>query len=177
MQRALLFVTLAVGAALTVPQIAERTLEDAAREAQPTVQSAAPVKQQNSASGSARRSVVLNADARGHFQGVFRINGRKVDGLIDTGASVIALNRSTARKLGLSVKASDFTLRVNTANGVAKAAHAVLRRVEIQSIRVDNVDALILDDKSLSGTLIGMSFLNKLTSYQARDGKLVLKAR
>lgn len=177
MQRALLFVALAVGAALTVPKIAERTLDDAARKAQPTTTSAAPVKRQSSPSGSARRSVVLSADARGHFQGTFRINGRKIDGLIDTGASVIALNRSTARKLGVSVKASDFTYRVNTANGVAKAAHAVLRRVEIQSIRVDNVDALILDDKSLSGTLIGMSFLNKLGSYQARDGELVLKAR
>ncbi|MCR9137115.1 MAG: TIGR02281 family clan AA aspartic protease [Alphaproteobacteria bacterium] len=177
MQRALVFVVLAVGAALTVPQLAERTLDDAAPAAQPAAKTVAPAKRQTSTTGSARRSVILSSDSRGHFQGSFRINGRTVDGLIDTGASVIALNRSTARKLGLSVKASDFTYKVNTANGIAKAAHAVLKRVEIQSIRVDNVDALILDDKSLSGTLIGMSFLNKLGSYQARDGKLVLKAR
>lgn len=177
MQRALVFVVLAVGAALTVPQLAERTLDGSAPKAQPAAKTVAPAKRQTSTTGSAQRGVVLNSDARGHFQGSFRINGRKVDGLIDTGASVIALNRSTARRLGLSVKASDFTYKVNTANGIVKAAHAVLRRVEIQSIRVDNVDALILDDKSLSGTLIGMSFLNKLSSYQARDGKLVLKAR
>lgn len=177
MQRTLVFVVLAVGAALTVPQLAERTLDDAAQRPQPVMKTSAPVKQQNRASSSGRRSVVLDADARGHFQGTFRINGRTVKGLIDTGASVIAINRSTARKLGLSVKAADFTHRVNTANGVVKAAHAILKRVEIQSIRVENVDALILDDKSLSGTLIGMSFLNKLSTYQVRNGEMVLKAR
>ena len=92
--------------------------------------------------------------------------------LIDTGASVIAISRSTARKLGVNVAESDFKYRVSTANGVIPAARVVLRRVELQSIRVNNVEALVIDDKSLATvTLIGMSFLNKLDSYQARNGR------
>lgn len=177
MQRTMLFVVLAAGAALTVPQLVERSLEDAAQQPRPVVKTAVPANQQRTSSASRRRGVVLDADARGHFQGTFRINGRKVVGLIDTGASVIAINRSTARKLGISVNARDFKYRVNTANGTVKAARAMLKRVEIQSIRIDKVEALVLDDKSLAGTLIGMSFLNKLDSYQVTDGEMVLKAK
>ncbi len=175
MLRIVMFAAFVGGAALIVPPLIERSFENADRRA--VVETATPAPQPSRLSSSGGRKVVLEADARGHFQGTFKINGRRVEGLIDTGASVIAINRSTARKLGLSVSPADFTTQVRTANGTVKAAHVVLRRVEIQSIRVDNVDAFVLDDTSLSGTLIGMSFLKKLRSYQAVDGRMVLKAR
>ena len=117
---------------------------------------------------------MLSAEAHGHYEGAFRINGRPVKGIIDTGASVIAINRSMARKLGVGVAESDFKYRLATANGTVPAARVVLRRMEIQSIRIDNVEALVIDDKSLTMTLIGMSFLNKLGSHQAKNGELVL---
>ena len=119
-------------------------------------------------------SIVLAADARGHFTGNFRMNGRPVDGLIDTGASTIAINEDTARRLGYSIAALDFRYQVNTANGVTKAAHVVLDHVEIGSIRVQKVDAFVLRDKALSGTLVGMSFLKKLRSFSVESGQLRL---
>lgn len=118
--------------------------------------------------------VQLAADGRGHFNGQFRFNGKPVDGLVDTGASLVAINESTARRLGFAANGLDFRYNVSTANGGTDAARIVLDRVEIGSIRVSDVDAFVLRDKALSGTLVGMSFLKKLKSYQVEGGKLTL---
>ena len=118
--------------------------------------------------------VILTADSRGHFQATFRLNGKPVEGLVDTGASSIAINESTAKRLGYSANSLDFRYAINTANGTAKGALVKLDRVEIGSIRVSGVDALVLKDESLSSTLIGMSFLKRLSSFQVTDGSLKL---
>ncbi|TCL72000.1 TIGR02281 family clan AA aspartic protease [Rhizobium sp. BK251] len=119
-------------------------------------------------------SVRLEPDARGHYTGSFKINGKPVDGLIDTGATYVALNESTARRLGFSGNQLDFRYAVNTANGETKAAHVTLDRIEIGSIKVRGVEAFVLKDAALSGTLVGMSFLQKLASYTVADGSLSL---
>lgn len=121
------------------------------------------------------RKVRLDSDARGHFNADFRLNGRGEDAMVDTGASVIAINQSTARRIGLRLSASDFTGAVTTANGRAKAAYVMIERVEIGRIAVRNVQAVVLEDKALSGTLIGMSFLSKLRRFQVEDGMLVME--
>lgn len=117
---------------------------------------------------------VLKAVQGGHFAGSFRMNGKQVDGMIDTGASAVAINESTARRLGFSPASLDYKYSVGTANGTTQAAHVVLNRIEIGSIRVRDVDAFVLKDKALSSTLIGMSFLKKLKSYTADGGTLRL---
>ena len=119
-------------------------------------------------------TTTLEADNRGHFNGTFRFNGKPVDGMVDTGASMIAINESTARKLGFTANGLDFRYSVSTANGSADAAHILLDRVEIGNVRVKDVDAMVMRDKSLSGTLVGMSFLRKLRSFQVEDGNLKL---
>ncbi len=117
----------------------------------------------------------LRADAQGHYSGDFRINGRQVQGLIDTGATYVALNESFARRLGYTGNQLDFRYSVNTANGATKAAHVTLDRVEIGGIRVRDVEAFVLKDDALTSTLVGMSFLKKLASYSVADGSLSLK--
>ncbi|MDP9807278.1 aspartyl protease family protein [Rhizobium tibeticum] len=117
----------------------------------------------------------LQADAQGHYSGDFRINGRQVQGLIDTGATYVALNESFARRLGYTGNQLDFRYSVDTANGQTKAAHITLDRVEIGGIRVRDVEAFVLKDDALSSTLVGMSFLRKLASYSVADGSLSLK--
>jgi len=119
-------------------------------------------------------SVTLEADGRGHFNGEFRMNGRSVDGMVDTGASLVAINESTARKLGFGASSLDFRYAVSTANGNTDAARIVLDRIEIGSVRVRDVEAFVLRDKALSGTLVGMSFLKKLKSFQVEAGSLKL---
>ncbi|WP_188079893.1 TIGR02281 family clan AA aspartic protease [Neorhizobium sp. P12A] len=122
----------------------------------------------------AHGNVRLKADTQGHYNGDFKINGKPVQGLIDTGATYVALNETTARHLGFSGNALDYRYSVNTANGATKAAYVKLDRMEIGSIKVNDIDALVLKDEALSSTLIGVSFLKKLNSYSVEDGSLHL---
>lgn len=117
----------------------------------------------------------IAANETGHFLDIFRLNGKSIDGLVDTGATFVAMNESTARQLGFTGNGLDFRYAVNTANGPAQAAHVVLDRVEIGPLRVQSVEAFVLKDDALKGTLIGMSFLRKLKSFSVEDGKMVLK--
>ena len=120
------------------------------------------------------RKVVITADARGHFTSAFKLNGRQVDGMIDTGATLVAINSSTARRIGVSLNASDFKHQVNTANGAIKAALVTVDRLQIGKITVDGVQAVVLDDKALRTNLIGLSFLQRLEKYQVENGALLL---
>ncbi|MER9329062.1 TIGR02281 family clan AA aspartic protease [Mesorhizobium sp. M0152] len=122
----------------------------------------------------AGRKVIVAADARGHFTSAFKLNGRQIDGMIDTGATLVAINMSTARRAGLSLNPSDFNHEVSTANGTIKAAVVMIDRLQIGSITVDDVQAMVLNDKALRTNLIGMSFLKRLDKYQAESGTLLL---
>lgn len=119
-------------------------------------------------------TAMLRAGVNGHFNGSFRLNGKPVEGMVDTGASTVAINESTARRLGFTANQLDFRHSVRTANGQTEAAHVVLSSVEVGSVRVRNVDALVLRDAALSSTLVGMSFLNKLGTYKVDAGSLYL---
>jgi len=121
------------------------------------------------------RSARIPADARGHFRAEFKVNGRRVEGMIDTGATVVALNESTARRLGVKLAAADFRHEVQTANGATRAASAVLDSVSLGRIHLENVEAVVLHDHALGGTLVGMSFLSRLDGFRVEDGALLLK--
>ena len=120
-------------------------------------------------------SVKLKAGPGGHFVAEFKMNGKSVTALVDTGASTVAINRSTAKRLGIQVSPSDFVYGVSTANGNTKAARAIIREIQIGRVKVRNVEAMVLDDKALDGTLLGMTFLSRLESFSVTDGDLVLK--
>lgn len=120
------------------------------------------------------RKVLLKADARGHYAAQFKLNGRQIDALVDTGATVVALNMSTARRIGISLNPSDFRQEVSTANGKIKAASIMIDSLQIGRISVDKVQAVVLEDKALQINLIGMSFLNRLNKFQAQEGTLLL---
>ncbi len=123
----------------------------------------------------AGRRVSLPMDTRGHFVAEFTVNGRRIDAMVDTGATLVAVNRSTARRMGVSLSSGDFRHPVATANGSTMAAGIVLDRVEIGRIAVENVPAVVLDDEALSSTLIGMSFLKRLARFEVADGMLFLE--
>ncbi|MCQ8870571.1 TIGR02281 family clan AA aspartic protease [Mesorhizobium sp. LMG17149] len=160
------------------PQLVENLLRSAvpgkrAVEAQPDV-NLASVPNKPAAPLPMGRKVVVAADERGHFSSAFKLNGRQVDGMIDTGATLVAINMSTARRIGLSLNASDFSHEVNTANGTIKAAVAMIDRLQIGNITVNDVQTIVLDDRALRTNLIGMSFLNRLDKYQVENGTLLL---
>ena len=120
------------------------------------------------------RKVEIRVGPHGHFNAEFSLNGRRVPAIVDTGATLVAINRSTAKRIGISLTEQDFKFTVNTANGKTRAAGAVIDRLQIGRITIENVNAVVLDDSALSGTLIGASFLNRLAKYQVEDGALLL---
>ena len=120
------------------------------------------------------RGVELRADGRGHFNARASINGRPVDVLVDTGATLVAMSYEDAQNAGVFVREADFTGRVNTANGVARVARVRLDRVEIGDIRVYDVQGLVSERGAMTGTLLGMSFLSKLKKVQMENGRLML---
>jgi aspartyl protease family protein len=121
------------------------------------------------------RSVVIAPDRHGHFRVEARVDGRRLDFMVDTGASVIALTARDAARLGIRPMRSEFTATVKTANGTVQAAPAMLDAVEIDGITVRNVRALVLSDDALSENLLGLSFLSRLRRFEYARGKLVLE--
>jgi aspartyl protease family protein len=133
--------------------------------------SSAPAPVSSSASA---RNVVLTKASNGHFQVEARVDGRRLAFLVDTGASHIALRESEAGRLGIYPRPSEYTVRVNTANGVTKAALVQLRSVEVGDILVRDVSAIVHPDEGLSVNLLGMTFLSRVRWTHER-GKLVLE--
>ena len=122
-----------------------------------------------------RRSVEIARDSRGHFQAEARIDGRRIGFMVDTGASVIALNESSAAQIGVRPSPRDYTATVNTANGTIKGARTRLSEVNVGGLVVRDVDAMVLPDEALSENLLGLSYLSKLKRFEFAGGKLVLE--
>jgi aspartyl protease family protein len=120
-------------------------------------------------------SVVLKANANGQYNARIEIEGQSLPMLVDTGATVVALRHEDAMLLGIHSSPSDFTISIATANGEIKAARTRLREVRLQNITVSDVSAVILPSGALSQSLLGMSFMNKLSKFEIAEGELILK--
>lgn len=141
----------------------------------PVAEDAAPSRA--SAARSPRRSgysVELRAGRNGHFEANAAINGRPVNVLVDTGATVVALTYEDARSAGLQIGANDFRHFGNTANGKARFASVMLDDIRIGDIVVRNVQASVSEPGKLHVSLLGMSFLSRLR-MDMRPGQLVLE--
>jgi aspartyl protease family protein len=121
------------------------------------------------------RNVSIPRDGRGHFLTDGRIDGQRIAFMVDTGASVIALNEKSAAQFGLRPQSSDYNATVTTANGTVKAARTRLAMVDIGGLVVRDVEAMVLPDEALSENLLGLSFLSKLKRFEYANGRLVLE--
>lgn len=121
------------------------------------------------------RSLNIPRDARGHFETEGRIDGQRIDFMVDTGASVVALNERSAARFGLRPARSEYRSTVTTANGTVKAARTRIAMLEVGGLVVRDVDALVLPDEALSENLLGLSFLSKLKRFEYANGQMVLE--
>ena len=121
------------------------------------------------------RSLMLEADRLGHFQAQARIDGRNVDFIIDTGASLVVLRESDAARVGIRPRPGDYTATAVTANGKIRAARATVDRIELGGITVYDVPAMVLPDEALAKNLLGVSFLSRLRRYEYANGRIVLE--
>jgi aspartyl protease family protein len=170
MRSVIAFAALALVAGVIVPRYAAQTHPGSPA---PAILAAHPQTASSTATNS--RSVVIPPGRNGHFQVEGRVDGRRLNFMVDTGASVIALTERDAATLGIHPTERDFTARVNTANGVVRAAPVELTMVEIDDLVVHNVAAMVLPDSALGDNLLGLSFLSRLRRFEYAGGKLVLE--
>jgi aspartyl protease family protein len=120
------------------------------------------------------RGVTLQRGNDGHFRTDARIDGRRLELVVDTGASAIALRASDAMRVGIRVLPRDFTINVATANGMTRAALVELGMVDVGGVVVRNVPALVHADEALGVNLLGMTFLSRVR-WTHEHGKLIIE--
>jgi len=110
----------------------------------------------------------------GHFYIDAEVNGRTVRFLVDTGASDVVLSPADARRLGYTPSTLTFNRIYQTANGIGRGAPVVLQSIAVGPIRFNEVAASV-NDVAISNSLLGLSFLNRLSGYEVRGDSLLLK--
>jgi len=173
MRNVMIFACLAIVVAAVVPRFFARTnAPDALAANAPVPEFVAPARA--APSPAYGRSMTIEPGRNGHFSVAAEVDGRRMDFMIDTGATVIALREQDAARLGIHPAQREYTANVATANGIVRGAPVELRLVEIGSLSVRNVAALVLPDDVLGQNLLGMSFLSRVR-WEHRDGRLVLE--
>ena len=119
-------------------------------------------------------SIVKSPD--GHFWADAQVNGgHPVHFLIDTGATAVALTAADARTLGIDPSSLDYRYTVTTANGPARAAAIKLGDVSVDRADVQDVQAFVID-QGLQTSLLGMTYLGRLSKFEATPDTLILKS-
>jgi aspartyl protease family protein len=134
----------------------------------------APASVGGGGGGERGTKIVLTAGSGGHFMAQGTINGRPVQFMVDTGATMIGLGAAEAERLGLNYKAGQQGV-VTTANGMAPAWRMSLASVRIGDVEVHGVDAVITP-QPMPYILLGNSFLTRFQMKREND-QMVLERR
>ncbi len=121
------------------------------------------------------RTVEVARAFNGDFDVHAEINGARVAMVLDTGASSVVLTREDAKAAGLPLEVLSYTVNIDTANGRTRAAPVVLDRIAIGGLVERSVEALVAQPGQLKTSLLGMSFLNRLQSWEVRGDRLLLR--
>ena len=120
------------------------------------------------------RAVQIPRGQSGEFALHARINGVATPMVIDTGATSVVLTYETAKAIGLPLELLEYDVDVETAGGHTKAARLTLDRLSIGKLVERSVPALVVPHGQMKSNLLGMSFLDRLESWEVRADKLVL---
>jgi aspartyl protease family protein len=123
------------------------------------------------------RSVEIVRGRAGDFQVAAQVNGTRVAMALDTGASAVVLTQDAAKAAGLPIEMLNYSVQVDTANGRTRAAAVTLDHLAVGGIVERSVPALIAQPGQLRTSLLGMSFLNRLESWEVRGDKLVMRGK
>ena len=118
--------------------------------------------------------IIITASDDGHFYVNGKANGQHLRFMIDTGASEIMLSPRAASRIGINLKSLQFTQRYRTANGIGLGAPYRLKRFSIGSFEFAETKVSI-NKSEMSESLLGLSFLQRLKSYEFRGDKLYLR--
>ena len=123
-------------------------------------------------------ATVQVARARGgDFMAQAEVNGAAVNMLIDTGASSVVLTQEAAKAANLPLDLLKYDVAIETASGRTHAAAVVIDRIAVGGILERRVPALVSAPGELKTSLLGMSFLNRLKSFEIGGGRLLMRAK
>jgi clan AA aspartic protease (TIGR02281 family) len=139
--------------------------------------SAKPAAEASPAPAEAQPQVAINtlvyhANRQGHVLLDAVVNGTPVRFMVDTGATLVALTLKDAAAAGIARYQLDYSGRASTASGEARFAPVRLREVRLGQLAIDDVPAAVIEN--LGTSLLGMSFLKRMQSYEMRDGTLTI---
>ncbi|MBX5161186.1 TIGR02281 family clan AA aspartic protease [Rhizobium sp. NZLR8] len=121
------------------------------------------------------QEIILHKLLNGHFEADVAVNGQTIQMLVDTGASMVALSREDAERIGIDLSRLTYSMTIMTANGRGRAAPVTLEQVAIGPIVRDSVAASVAEDGRLDQSLLGMSFLETLGSLQMQTDELRMR--
>lgn len=132
---------------------------------------AAPARLGGTAAVSAAgREIVIPVGLGGHYTAAGAINGRPVQFMVDTGATLVALSQADAERVGLDWRNAERGV-TQTANGPVPVHRLTLNAVRVGEVEVANVAAVVVP-ASMPYVLLGNSFL---TRFQMRRDNDVLR--
>ncbi|GAB5458450.1 MAG: hypothetical protein Hens3KO_14800 [Henriciella sp.] len=122
-----------------------------------------------------RRSARIGLRDDGHYWARALVNRKSsIEFMVDTGASVVALTFEDAQKMGLKPETLDYRWAIRTAGGETMGASVLIDSIKINQIHIRNVEAMVLRT-DMDQSLLGMSFLSKLYSYEFRGDWLIIR--
>ncbi|MFN3349743.1 TIGR02281 family clan AA aspartic protease [Pseudorhodoplanes sp.] len=121
------------------------------------------------------RIVEIARGGGGSFDLSTRVNGGVVPMILDTGATAVVLTQDAAKAAGLPLEVLSYNVMVDTANGRTRAAAVTLDSIAVGGLVERSVPALIAQPGQLRTSLLGMSFLNRLESWEVRGDRLILR--
>ena len=148
----------------------------------PAVASAAPpsralmVEPQPRAEANATVSgpwTTLTREANGHFFARALVNGQSVDFIVDTGASAVALTEADARRVGIALDPSNYTVVGSGASGEVMGQPVTLDSVSLDGKRVEQVSGAVLQGSEIS--LLGQSFLARMGHIEITGDRMIIR--
>ena len=125
--------------------------------------------------GNGPKAVRIRRNPEGRYVARGNINHSAADFLVDTGAAVVLLRQTDAEKAGIDLSALTYSVPVETANGTAYAAPVRVRTLSVGPIQIDGLEALVAAPGSLNESLLGISFLRRLRSYELSGDFMTLR--
>lgn len=118
--------------------------------------------------------VEIPAAANGNYYTNVEVNGERFDMIIDTGATYLTLKYEDAEYAGIDPADLTYSVELRTANGTSKGAITRLNDVTVAGITVNNVNAIVTEPGALGISLLGMSYLSRISGFSVKEGRMVL---
>lgn len=163
-----------IAAAVVLFIVPKTSVQAASTPAAASLTNTAPQESSSKPRANFDNAAIINREADGHYWTRAEVQGTDVRFMVDTGASIVALTLHDAQRIGLKPSDLVFDNEVRTAGGATMGAYIVLDKVRIGRVEMEDVSAMVLRE-GLEQSLLGMSFLGELYSYEFKGDTLIIR--